>query len=703
MAIFSCTKQEAPIEQQIEKGNISIESMASNLLRPNLIFEETFEGASFFPIRGGDSNMVSSVENCGTNWTLSRVTSPVFQDSQSVRFEIRDDQPLVGSGDKVRSESTIIRGADDPRFTPEMWYSFAVLFPSTGLEFDKTRDCFSQWYENGGDETTLRIEMDRAYLEVCPPEGSTIMKQYDLFSPGFSGEGTPASFVPIPKDEWHEFVFHIKHATGDDGFIEVWRDGTKIHHITGRNIHQEMPKWKLGLYKIAFLDESSPWDSRVIYFDNIRVGNAQSSVEEMSSGLPPVSRSIGLNQAPHVDAGPDTAVILPLSSLFLTGNVFDTDGSVSSVKWSQVSGPEGIIMIGDSTLSLKLKNLKYGNYVFRLTVTDDMGGIAEDDIAVTVTSSVNVLPIANAGPDQIVFGTTTTLDGSKSVDPDGSINSYQWSVTSGVWGWKWALSFNTPTAEITEVNGLKPGTYIFKLTVTDNEGAIVTDKVIVTVSTIIPLNVLPVAQAGPDQELTLPGSISLDGSASADTDGSIAHYSWIKVSGPSASILSSSTSTTTVSGFSEGTYVFRLTVTDDQGATAYDDITVTVHPEPVKTPEITGFTLIDAGKEQDMLLITDSAVFNISGLGTTKYNIRANTLDAGSVRFELTGPQTRMFDDNALPFALMSDDGLGNYYYGIWNPPAEGTYTLKATPYSGIKGNGIAGATITIHFSFTYQ
>ncbi|MCP2044917.1 T9SS type A sorting domain-containing protein, partial [Pontibacter sp. HSC-36F09] len=43
----------------------------------------------------------------------------------------------------------------------------------------------------------------------------------------------------------------------------------------------------------------------------------------------------------------------------------------------------------------------------------------------------------------------------------------------------------------------------------------------------------------------------------------------------------------------------------------------------------------------------------------------------------------------------------GNYYYGNWNPPATGTYTLRATPYSGANGTGTPGAPRTISFTFT--
>jgi hypothetical protein len=93
-------------------------------------------------------------------------------------------------------------------------------------------------------------------------------------------------------------------------------------------------------------------------------------------------------------------------------------------------------------------------------------------------------------------------------------------------------------------------------------------------------NVAPTANAGSDQTITLPTSTgNLVGTASADSDGSIVTYAWTKISGPATySITDAAASSTSATGLVEGTYVFRLTVTDDDGATGTDDVTITVNP-----------------------------------------------------------------------------------------------------------------------------
>jgi hypothetical protein len=67
----------------------------------------------------------------------------------------------------------------------------------------------------------------------------------------------------------------------------------------------------------------------------------------------------------------------------------------------------------------------------------------------------------------------------------------------------------------------------------------------------------------------------------SDSDGSIAGYSWTKVSGGSATITGATTSTLKLSSLVAGNYVFRLTVKDNAGATSSDDIAITVDSPPV--------------------------------------------------------------------------------------------------------------------------
>lgn len=97
-------------------------------------------------------------------------------------------------------------------------------------------------------------------------------------------------------------------------------------------------------------------------------------------------------------------------------------------------------------------------------------------------------------------------------------------------------------------------------------------------------NLPPVVSAGSSKSITLPvNSVTLSGSAS-DLDGSIVSSVWSKISGPNAVISEPNNLQTAISGLIAGNYNFRLTVTDDKGATVSKDTTVTVNSEVVIPP-----------------------------------------------------------------------------------------------------------------------
>ncbi|MBZ4396515.1 discoidin domain-containing protein [Myxococcus sp. AS-1-15] len=279
----------------------------------------------------------------------------------------------------------------------------------------------------------------------------------------------------------------------------------------------------------------------------------------------------GANQPPVANAGTDQSVVLPTSSLMLTGSATDADGTIALYSWTKVSGP-AVTLAGANTATLSLSGLTAGTFVFRLTVADDDGATHSDDVTVTVTSApVNQPPVANAGVDRTVVLPTSslTLTGTAS-DSDGTIASYAWTQVSG----PTATLTGAATSTLT-VSNLSAGTLVLRLTVTDDDGATHSDDVTVTVAN-TPPNQPPVANAGADRTVVLPNAgITLTGSAT-DSDGSITSYAWTQVSGPTASLSGANTPSLSVSALAAGTLVFRLTVTDDDGATHSDDVTVTV-------------------------------------------------------------------------------------------------------------------------------
>ena len=157
---------------------------------------------------------------------------------------------------------------------------------------------------------------------------------------------------------------------------------------------------------------------------------------------------------------------------------------------------------------------------------------------------------------------TVTFDGAASSDPDGTIAAYGWLMGDG----------SAPRSGVaTSHTYAVPGVYTSRLTVTDNLGATDTAERTITVTT-VDGNVPPIASfTATPAEGPAPHTVTVDASASSDTDGTIVGYAWdFGDTGTATGAAAQHTYTT------PGSYTIRLTVTDDGGATAVAEATVAV-------------------------------------------------------------------------------------------------------------------------------
>lgn len=282
----------------------------------------------------------------------------------------------------------------------------------------------------------------------------------------------------------------------------------------------------------------------------------------------------GGNSIPSANAGADKTYS-SASTISLGGSASDSDGSITNYSWTKVGGPSATISSAASA-STSVAVSAAGTYMFRLKVTDNSGNTDSDYIKVVVSStgsssSTNAAPVANAGANAtLILPSSTAILNGAGTDSDGTIASYTWTKVSGP-----SANLSGATTSKLTAWGLVQGTYVFRLTVKDNLGATAFDDATVVVNGSTS-NSIPVVSAGPDVNLTLPASTAICNGTATDSNGTIVSYAWTKVSGPAGNLSGANTSKLTAWALVAGTYVFRLTVKDNAGATAYDDVKVVV-------------------------------------------------------------------------------------------------------------------------------
>jgi len=378
------------------------------------------------------------------------------------------------------------------------------------------------------------------------------------------------------------------------------------------------------------------------------------------------------NQSPTANAGADQILTLPTNNIVLIGLGNDPDGSIIAHSWTKISGPSASLT-NTNTPALTVNNMLQGIYIFNLTVTDNNGATGSDLVIVTVNELVptpdpNEIPLAIAGGN-ISFSlptNTVNLYGS-GFDADGTIVSYNWVKASG--GSASLTNTDKPTLTI---SNLQAGQYTFRLTVTDNSGATDEDIAVVTVSA-LGTNIFPIASAGADHVIKLPTSSVLLSGSGTDEDGQITSYAWTKISGPAATIVSPSAASTTVTGLELGEYNFRLTVTDNQSATDFNDVIVRVVASTGNLPPI-----VDAGVDIKIFLPQNTHTFD------------ATASDDGSiVQFQwikLTGPAATLTNP-AQEDLVVENLVLGEYLFQLMVTDNNGASVFDLVKVSVLPSN----------------
>jgi autotransporter-associated beta strand protein len=251
-------------------------------------------------------------------------------------------------------------------------------------------------------------------------------------------------------------------------------------------------------------------------------------------------------------------------------------------------------------------------------------------------------PAVNAGTDKTVkaqFNQDATVTAGSS-----PIATYQWSKVSGTG----TITFGTPTTEDTTVSSDTDGTYVIRLTVTDQASNSVSDDF-----TLVWDTVNPVANAGLDQ---IKNSQFIQIGSATDTGGSgVSSYLWSKVSGTGTITFGTPASAeTTISADTDGVFVIRLTTTDIATNIGTDDFSLTWDTQaPITTDDFASNDVWTNGNQ----IITLTPADATSGVSWTKYCLIESCDPATGIAYTVP---VEISTENVSYFRYASQDTAGN-------------------------------------------
>ena len=306
-----------------------------------------------------------------------------------------------------------------------------------------------------------------------------------------------------------------------------------------------------------------------------------------------------VNSRPRANAGKGQTVAVG-ATVFLNGSASsDPDGDQITFFWRFIALPKSsLAQLSDaSSISPTFVADKAGNYALELVVSDKFFTSLPSTVIVTTG---NTAPVADAGPAQTRdHGQSIVLDGSKSFDADGDPLTYQWSLIGRPAG-SGAVLTNASAVNPSVFLDL-PGNYVAQLIVNDGIANSAPSTVAITGA-----NTAAVANAGPDQSVSVGATVTLNGSGSTDVDGDPLTYNWSIISAPigSTAVLSNQSAVmpTFVANVA-GSYVIQLVVNDTFVTSVADTVVISVGSSNLPP-------VANAGTNQTLLV---NATANLNG------------------------------------------------------------------------------------------
>ena len=168
------------------------------------------------------------------------------------------------------------------------WFAFDTYVPVWQQE-DIRVEGFVQYHALSSNPPPFSLTCENGVYQLrqyYKPDGITV---FNLITP----------LETFPKGQWNKFVIHYKRSLGNDGLIELWCNGIRYISKTGPNTTLENGAieptgyFKFGMYKWVNTGANpSVYAARVLYLDNIKVGNSTATINDFTPRAPAINLSL---------------------------------------------------------------------------------------------------------------------------------------------------------------------------------------------------------------------------------------------------------------------------------------------------------------------------------------------------------------------------------------------------------------------------
>jgi hypothetical protein len=181
------------------------------------------------------------------------------------------DNNVAGSGSNERNDLTLNQSTSDGFEGMEHWWAHSILFPDDYV--DPPESTAASWNfgivadfhntTNGAGQANFQVNaMPATAIASDRPTGLSFKVSHgDQTSP------TEATYPigPVIRNQWYNFVYHVKWSSGSDGYFDAWVNGVQKMAYRGPTLYPGQGVYlKLANYHTPFGQPSSVIHARVM-------------------------------------------------------------------------------------------------------------------------------------------------------------------------------------------------------------------------------------------------------------------------------------------------------------------------------------------------------------------------------------------------------------------------------------------------------
>ena len=226
---------------------------------PYLLVESSFENSNPF------SEWTADQHCC--DYSITQNKEKYTDGTQSIRIEVRDSDPKISGS--FRAE--LVQEVDEP--ITERWYGFNMYL--------------EDWADDVAGESAFEWHPDNAKGVSAASLWLSDGKYVFQTNPGDTNTGSEYTDIgPILNNQWVAWVIHVKWTTDNTGVLQVWQNGKPVIDKTHiKTCSPDGVYFKLGLNKFGWGSKPSTVSKRVIYYDEIRIGDERAIYETVKPSL----------------------------------------------------------------------------------------------------------------------------------------------------------------------------------------------------------------------------------------------------------------------------------------------------------------------------------------------------------------------------------------------------------------------------------